>query len=226
MKKIVLSAVALTVLAVTSVKAQIKEGYILYDMKIEGLPPEQAAMIGDMETKVTFKNGKSLTEVNSMMFSQQASSDENGVVMLMEQMGNKMAIKQTKAEIEKEESKNKMADPKIEYINESKTVAGYECKKAIVTILDKDKKEIKTEMWYSDKFENPNKEGRGRGQGIMKGLKGVPLEYSSSMGAMKVKMVAKEISTDPVSDAKFVLSTDGYKLMTMDELKALQGGGK
>lgn len=224
MKKIILSAVALTVLSFTSIKAQIKEGYILYDMKIEGLPPEQVAMIGDMETKVTFKNGKSLVEVNSMMFSQQASADDEGVVMLMEQMGNKIAIKQTKAEIEKEEAKTKTPDPKIEYINETKMIAGYECKKAIVTIVDKDKKEVKTEIWYSEKFENPNKEGRGRGQNFMKGLKGAPLEYSSTMGAMKVKMIAKEVSTDPVSDSKFVLSTEGYKLMTMDELKAMQGG--
>ncbi len=221
-----LSTLALAVMSIGSLQAQIKEGYILYDMKIEGLPPEQAAMMGDMETKVTFKNGKSLTEVNSMMFSQQMAADDNGMTMLMEQMGNKIAVKQTKAEIEKEEAKmkDKSPDPKIEYINETKTIAGYECKKAIITVVDKDKKENKVEMWYSEKFDNPNKEGRGRGQNIMKGLKGVPFEYSSSMGTMKIKMVAKEVSTDPVADSKFVLSTDGYKMMTMDEIKAMQGG--
>ena len=85
-------------------------------------------------------------------------------------------------------------------------------------------KENKVEMWYCEKFENPNKEGRGRGQNIMKGLKGVPFEYSSSMGTMKIKMVAKEVSIDPVADSKFVLSTEGYKMMTMDEIKAMQGG--
>lgn len=226
MRNKLFSTLAVVTLSVVSLNAQIKEGFILYDMKMEGLPPEQAAMMGDMETKVTFKGGKSLTEVNSMMFSQQASSDENGVIMLMEQMGNKMAIKQTKAEIEKEEAKikDKNADPKIEYINETKTIAGYECKKAIVTSVDKDKKENKVEIWYSDKFENPNKEGRGRGQNVMKGLKGVPFEYSSAMGSMKINMVAKEVSVEPVPDSKFVLSTEGYKLMTMDELKAMQGG--
>ena len=41
---------------------------------------------------------------------------------------------------------------------------------------------------------------------------------------MKMKMVAKEVSTEPVSDAKFQLSTEGYKLMTMEELRAMQGG--
>jgi hypothetical protein len=141
-------------------------------------------------------------------------------------MGNKIAVKQTKEEMEKEEAKqkDKPADPKIEYVNETKMIAGYECKKAIVTTVGKDKKEEKTEMWYCDKFENPNKDGKGRGQSIMKGLKGVPFEYSGGQGGMKFKMVAKEVSVEPVPDSKFELSTEGYKMMTMEELKAMQGG--
>ena len=225
MKKL-FSTLAFISLSVVSLTAQNNEGFVLYDMKIEGLPPEQAAMVGDMENKVTFKNGKVLTEMTSMMFTNQTVIDENGMVMLMEQMGNKMAIKQTKDEMEKEaaKQKDKQADPKIEYINETKTIAGYECKKAIITIVGKDKKEEKMEVWYSEKFANPNKEGRGKGQGFMKGLKGMPFEYAGGQGGMKFKMTAKEVSVDPVSDSKFNLSTDGYKLMTMDELKALQGG--
>ncbi len=224
--KIKFLSLAVALMSVVSLNAQIKEGSVLYDMKIEGLPPEQAAMMGDMETKITFKNGKSLTEVNSMMFTQQMSADENGMVMLMEQMGNKIAVKQTKAEMEKEEAKakDKPADPKVEYFDDVKTIAGYECKKAIVTVVDKDKKENKVELWYSDKFENPNKEGKGKGQNVMKGIKGMPFEYSTTMGPMKIKMVAKEVSTDPVPDSKFVLSTDGYKMMTTEELKAMSGG--
>ncbi len=220
---ITLAAVAITAL---NLAAQTTEGYVLYDMKIEGLPPEQAAMMGDMETKVTFKGGKVLTEMTSMMFTNQTSVDDNGMVMLMEQMGNKIAVKMTKAEIEKEaaKAKEKSAEPKIEYLNETKTIAGYECKKAIVTLTGKDKKEEKMEVWYCEKFDNPNKEGRGKGQGFMKGLKGMPFEYAGGQGGMKFKMVAKEVSVDPVSDAKFALSIDGYKLMTMDELKAMQGG--
>ncbi len=227
MKKKLFTALSALVLSALSLNAQqIKEGYIVYDMKMEGLPPEQAAMMGDMELKSTFKNGKALTEMSSMMFTNQTAIDENGMIMLMEQMGNKIAIKQTKEEMDKAEAKtkDKPVDPKFEYTTETKTIAGYECKKVNVTTVSKDKKEEKTEMWVCDKFENPNKAGKGRGQNIMKGLNGVPLEYNGAQGPMKFKMVAKEVSIDPVSDSKFVLSTDGYKLMTMDELKAMQGG--
>lgn len=220
------STLAVVALSALSLNAQIKEGTITYAMTIEGLPPEQAAMMGDMETKVTFKDGKSLSELSSMMVTTQTLVDDKGMTMLMEQMGNKIAIKQTKEEIAKEEAKqkDKPADPKIEYTTETKTIAGYECKKAIITMVGKDKKEDKMEVWVSDKFENTNKEGKGRGQGFMKGLKGMPFEYSSAMGPMKVSVTAKSVTTDPIDNAVFNLSTDGYKLMTMDELKAMQGG--
>jgi len=224
MKKLI-TAVAILICGFAN--AQIKEGSITYAMTFEGLPAEQAAMLGDMETKVTFKNGKSLTEMTSMMFNNQTMVDEKGMTMLMEQMGNKFAVKQTKEEMEKEaaKAKDKPADPKIEYIDETKAIAGYDCKKAIVTVYGKDSKEEKVELWYCDKFDNPNKDGKGRGQMVMKGLKGVPFEYTTGgQGGMKIKMVAKEVSTSAVADSKFELSTEGYKMMTMEELKAMQGG--
>lgn len=226
MKKL-FSTIAVVALTALSLNAQIKEGYVLYDMKIEGMPADQAAMLGDMETKLYFKNGKVMSELTSMMFTQQMTVDEKGMTMLMEQMGNKIAVKQTKEEMDKEaaKSKDKTPDPKIEYFDETKSIAGYDCKKAVVTMVNpKDKKEEKMEMWYCEKFDNPNKDGKGKGQAMMKGLKGLPFEYSGGQGAMKFKMTAKEVSTDPVSDTKFELSTEGYKVMTMDELKAMQGG--
>jgi len=220
------STLAVVALSALSLNAQIKEGTITYAMTLEGLPPEQAAMIGDMENKVSFKSGKSLQEMSSMMFTNITLVDEKGMTMLMEQMGNKIAIKQTKEEIAKEEAKqkDKPADPKIEYTAETKMIAGYECKKAIVTTVSKDKKEEKMDVWYCDKFENNNKEGKGQGQGFMKDLKGMPFEFSGGQGGMKFKMIAKDVSTEPVADSKFELSTEGYKMMTMDELKAMRGG--
>jgi hypothetical protein len=223
MKNTFLSLVFI-LLASASINAQIKEGAIIYDMKIEGFPPEQLAMMGDMESKTTFKNGKSLVEVKSIMFNQQMASDENGMIMLMDQMGNKIAMIQTKAELDQlTQSNDKPSDPKIEYRNEKKSIAGYECKKAIVTIIDEDKVENKIEIWYSDAFENPNK-NQANGQNIINNIKGLPFEYSTTMGPMSIKMVAKEVSTAKVLDTVFNLSTEGYQIMTTEELKAMSGG--
>lgn len=223
MKKLFVTMAVVALSALTS-NAQVKEGYVLYDMKMEGVSAEEAAMFGDMETKIYFKNGVTLSETTSMMGSSQTLINDNGILMLQEQMGNKMAIKQTKEEMDKEAAKTKSPEPKIEYLADTKMIAGYECKKAIVTMAGKDKKEEKMEIWYNDKFENFNKEGKGRGQGGLKGLKGMPFEYNMSFGPMKMKMTVKEVSLEPVADSKFNLSTEGYKIMTMDELKAMQGG--
>lgn len=221
MRKVFLSVIAFVSFA--SLQAQIKEGSITYDMKIEGLPAEQAAMMGNMETKVSFKNDKSLTEMTSLMFTQTIVATPNGMTMLMDQMGNKIAVKQTKAEMDQaaEEAKKEASEPKITYSNEVKKIAGYDCKKATITLIDKDKKENVVDVWYSDKFDNPNKGNAG--QDITKGIKGLPFEFSSNMGPMSIKMTAKSVSTASIPDAKFEVSTEGYKIMSADDLKAMGG---
>lgn len=223
MKKIGLTIAALA-LTVLSVNAQIKEGTIIYDMRIEGLPPEAAAMMDGMETTITFKGNKSLTETTSMMFNNQVLVDDNGMLMLMDQMGNKFAVKQTNEEIKKEQeaTKNKL-ESKIIYLDETKTIAGYECKKAIVTMTNKDHKEEQTEVWYCDKFENLNKNSKIQEQGPLKGLNGVPFEYAFNRGGMKMYMLVKQVTTGPVDDSKFKLSMDGYKQVTAEQLKAMRG---
>ena len=223
MKKLI-TAVAILVCGFTN--AQIKEGSITYVMNIEGLPPEQAAMMGDMETKVYFKDNKSLTEMNSMMMNSKGLTDENGSLFIMDQMGNKSFIRTSKAELDKNAEVNKDKEPKIEYVDETKTIAGYECKKANVTIFTQKGEEFKTEVWYCEKIAYIKQGGGRRGGEMFKGLKGVPMEYMIPQGPMKIKMLAKEVSTEAVPDSKFVLTTEGYTEMKMEDLKKQQGGGK
>lgn len=223
MKKLI-TAVAILVCGFAN--AQIKEGSITYVMNIEGLPPEQAAMMGDMETKVYFKDNKSLTEMNSMMMNSKGLTDENGSLFLMDQMGNKTFIRTSKAELDKNAEVNKDKEPKIEYVDETKTIAGYECKKANVTIYTQKGEEFKTELWYCEKIAYIKQGGGRRGGEMFKGLKGVPMEYMIPQGPMKIKMLAKEVSTEAVPDSKFVLTTEGYTEMKMEDLKKQQGGGK
>jgi GLPGLI family protein len=222
MKKLI-TAVAILISAFTYAQ---KEGSVTYVMTVEGLPPEQAAMMGDMETKVFFKDKKTYTEMNSMMYSYKILNDDNGQLFVVDQMGNKYYTKTTKAELDKMAEEKKDKDPKIEYTNDTKTIAGYECKKAIVTNTGKDG-ETKTDVWYSEKVPYVSQGGGGRRGGEMfKGLKGMPLEFSVKQGPMNIKMSAKEISFDAVPDSKFVVSTEGYTEKKMEDLKKENGGGK
>lgn len=220
MKKLI-TAVAIMLAAFTN--AQVKEGSITYAVTIEGMPPEQAAMMGDMENKLTFKDKKVLQEMNSMMYSYKISVDESGMLMLMESMGNKTYTKWSKADLDKQKEGKK--DPKIEYTNDTKTIAGYECKKAIITNEGKDG-ETKTDVWYTEKIPYVAAGGGRRGGGDFSGIKGALMEFSVNQGPMKVKMTATNVSLDKVSDSIFALSTDGYTEMKPDDLKRMQGGGK
>jgi len=223
--KKILTAVAILTATLTYAQDN-KEGSVTYVTTMERLAPEQAAIMGDMETIVSFKNGKSLTEINSMMYTGKILNDENGMLALAEAMGNKTYVKMTKEEMEKKaaerKEKEKTADPKIEYTDETKSIAGYDCKKAIVTMTTQKDGETKTDVWYTDKIPYISAGGRGKGGEMFPGLKGMPLEYSFSQGAMKMKMVAKSVSFDKLPDSKFVLSTEGYT-----ESKGFpgQGGG-
>lgn len=215
MKKLI-TAVAIFCCAFTYAQ---KEGSVTYVMTMEGLPPEQAAMMGDMETKVFFKDNKTYTEMNSMMYSYKILNDDNGQLFLMDQMGNKFFTRTSKAELDKNAEVAKDKEPKIEYINETKTIAGYECKRAIVTSQGKEG-EVKTDVWYSEKVPYVSQGGGRKGGEMFKGLKGMPMEFAVKQGPMNIKMSAKEVSFDKVPDSKFVVTTEGYTEKKMEDVKA------
>ena len=218
MKKLFLTVVAIA--GMFAAEAQITEGSITYTVAVDGVPPEQASMMKGMELNMMFKNKKSRAEFSMSMMTSTTVTDDNGSLMLMEMMGQKTFTKMTKADIEKESKKT--PDPKITYTEEKKTIAGYECKKAIIEIKDQKGETQKLNVWYTEKLPY---NGGGR-MNQFKGLKGAPLEFESNQGPYKMKMTATKVSTAPVADSEFVLSTEGYTEMKMDDLKKMQGGGK
>lgn len=205
------------------------EGTAVYNMNIEGLPPEQASMMGDMSMKVIWKGNKVYTEQSSMMYEMKSVSDENGTLILMDQMGNKFYIKVDPNDPKLQEKDKDIPDYTVEYTNETKKIAGYDCKKAIVKSKTKDGKDLVIDIWYTDKIPNfyeKQKYGTKRNQGAkyLKEIKGMPLEYSIPQGQMTVRMTAKEVNFNPVSDDIFKLSTEGYQQMDPEKMK--RGGGQ
>jgi GLPGLI family protein len=222
MKKIILSA-ALAFMAIGSTVAQVKEGSITYEVNVDGLPPEQAAMLSGMEMKAFFKTGKSRMELSSAFFNQISVNDGKKTTVLMDQMGQKFYYEITEEEAKKQESKGK--DPVIEYKDETKKIAGYDCKKALIKNKDEKGEETVTTVWYTEQLPYTN-QGSGRtGKSMFKGLKGAPLEFEVTQGPLKMKFTATEVSKAAVPDSKFVANTDGYVKKSLDDLKKPAGGG-
>jgi GLPGLI family protein len=216
MKKILLTVVAIA--SMFAAQAQIKEGSVTYSITVEGMPPEQAAMMKGMELNMAFKDKKSRVEFTSPMMTSTTVSSDDGSLTLMDGMGMKSFTKLSKADMEKESKKT--PEPKITYTEEKKTIANYDCKKAIVEVKDQKGETQKLNVWYCEKLPN---NGGGR-MGQFKGLKGAPLEFETNQGGMKMKMTATKVSTSPLADSQFILSTEGYTEMKMEDLQKMRGG--
>lgn len=91
------------------------------------------------------------------------------------------------------------------YTNETKTIAGHPCKKAIGTLKDGGT----IEVYYSTDLQ-PHAPGY---EYMFKDLPGLPLEYRVTSGKIAVKYVASSVQVGPVSASKFDKPKAGYKIL-------------
>ncbi|MCC6372761.1 MAG: hypothetical protein IT236_17285 [Bacteroidia bacterium] len=211
MKKILFSAALLLSAAFVNAQEGFASFTIKMNMKMEGLPAEYAAY-GEQE-------------ISSMMFTTVSFTDGNKHTSLTEAMGNKTGFVTTKEEMEKIDKKDKTEPkPKIEYTSEKKTIAGYECTKAIVTTIDKEKKEAKVNVWFTEKIKlDPALTKQNKGMFDLGEIKGTPLEIEIKQNAdgteIKVIITTTEVLTSPIADSFFVPNTEGYTMTTYGEWK-------
>lgn len=216
MKKTLLLAFAL--FATTSLFAQtkVKEGTAKYkiDYDLDAEAQEMKAML-PTDLTIYFKGDKYAAETSGGMMDQKAVTDmkTQETTILMDMMGNKVAMKITKEDIEKE--KNKGKKPKVEITSDTKDIAGFKCTKAIV----KSDEGTNVEIWFTKDIavNNAFKEGYD-------GIDGLMMEYSVPQKMFTMKMTCTEVKPGTVDDKIFEIPSD-YKLMTKDELMKMSGGG-
>jgi len=133
-------------------------------------------------------------------------------------MGQKYAIKQTSAEIEKEMAQSGI--PTVEESGETKVIAGYTCKKAVITVNDDGLKSA-YEVYYSGElgskmanFDNP----------WYKDIDGVMLEFILKNREINMKFTATSVEKKSLPAKDFEIPSD-YTPTTQDELKSKFGGG-
>lgn len=222
MKKLIL-AICIALLSTVTLSAQIFEGIVVYTISFEnsGLPPEAIAMLKGAESTVYIKADKRRIDMNTAMQSTITVVDGKAktVTTAMDIMGQKYLIKMNQNDLNKEKAEAPVTS--IKYLDETKVIAGYKCKKAEVTMKMKEGKEQTFIVFYTDQI--PTSETKN----VFEGLKGMPLEYSIAQGGINMTFSTKSIEKVAVPDSKFELAKDGYKETTMEELqKAMMGGGK
>lgn len=197
--------------------AQTKSGYIKFKMSYaeSGLSNEELAMMPE-ETEMWF-NGDLMKLRMPMGMGMQSDVLilKEKVVLLMDLMGNKLAMETSKNEVEQSNANARKVSLKL-IDGEHKSIAGYDCHKAIISSPG----EKDVIVWYSDKFQS-----NGSWYFQMPGLRGFPLEFSMKTAEMSVRMSALEVKMEPVEEAVFRVSSD-YKVMSQSDLMKMMGGSK
>ncbi len=235
MKKLILTFFSLCLLV--NISTAQDQGYI--KMEITDVETDNAEMAGYLEmmkgteTEYFYTEEKSLVKANMMggmvEVTTIVTNEDESMMMLMNAMGNKMQIESTKAEREMAEAKAQTETPDIDVVydeNVTKTIMGYECIKAVVTVGNPGSEESMT----MDMFVAPElKMSAKMIQGLDKAeIKGFPLQYiMDAGGVMKLTVTATEIE-DTVDISAFEVNTKGYKKMTFEEFQetmSAMGGG-
>jgi len=216
------SKIALSALAVFffgQLSAQSFEGEIHYTISWENLPEEMASMEAMLpkEATGTVKGHMYKFEQPQPMGGKQITIMDNEAesgVLLMDMMGQKKAVVLDK------EQRDKMnpnpEDPEFQYMDETKEIAGYDCKKALMT-MNSGEQEVTLEIFYTDEIDNV-------GLNQFEGLKGFPLQYSTSMGNFIMTLTADKVEEKKVSEEAFAVP-DGYEHISLEELQKSMGGG-
>lgn len=213
--KHLLTLSALFLALLFSAQAQTNEGSITYSLQVDGLDESVKAMMQNMTMKMTFKDKKSRVDMDMGMIKNTTINTGDKTYSLMDYMGTKFKIPMTDDDIKAK--KLKESDYDIEYTKDTKQIAGYTCKKALVKTKDK---QLFT-MWYTDAiFPNASQQTPySKFQG------GCPLEFDMAQDGMKMKVSAIKVDTGSVNDSVFAIPDD-YQEVTMDQLMQMMGGLK
>jgi hypothetical protein len=195
--------------------AQPQEGSISYRIDIDGLDAQTKSMMQNMMMTMTFKEKKSRVDMDMGMVKNTTITNGDNTYSLMDYMGSKFKIPMSKEDVKSK--KMNEADYDIEYTKDTKQIAGYTCKKAIIKTKDKNVFNI----WYSDAlFPNASEQTQ-----YTKFKGGCPLEFDMAQNGMKMKLTATKVELGNVSDKVFDIP-DGYQEVTFEQLMQMMGGMK
>ncbi len=196
----------------------ISEGTIFYDINIQTgttLPQKGDAQDGASKT-VYLKGNSSRTDQVTFLGNETNIHDAKtgNAVILKEFSGQKLMITLTK---ENWVAKNKNSnDIKFELTNETKTVAGFNTKKAIAKMGNG-----KTfTVYYAPDLQVANKDY----DPTFANLPGLAMEYEIESGQMKFKYTVSKISFEPVLVSRFDFPKSGYRVMTYEENQQIRKG--
>jgi GLPGLI family protein len=189
----------------------LSEGTIVYTISIQtgNSKPQMADALDGATTTVYLKGGLSRTDMVSSLGNESTiyNSQTGEAVILKEYSSQKLMITLTKNDWE---TKNKNYEGVSFTIGtETKTIAGFNCKKATAKLEDGST----IIVYYTPDLTVINKEY----DQTFKNLPGLAMQYEFQSGTLKFKYVVTKLDFDPVPLAKFDFPRSGYRVITYDD---------
>ncbi|MBK7375208.1 MAG: DUF4412 domain-containing protein [Chitinophagaceae bacterium] len=173
-------------------------------------------MLNTATNTVYLKGNNSRTDMVSALGKEITifNSKSESAVILKEFSGQKLMITLSK---ENWRSKNKMnSSVKFELTGETKTIGGYNTRKAVANTADG-----KTFMiYYTPDILPANRDY----DATFTNLPGLPVQYEIESGKTKFRYTLSKIAYEPVLVSQFDFPTSGYRIMTYEENQQLKKG--
>ena len=199
---------------------KLTEATISYDIVINtsNATPQAADMLDGATSVIYLKGNSSRSEMLSSLGTQATIIEgKTGDVTILKDYGEqKYMIKMTPANWK--ESNKKYEGVTFSYVDEYKTIAGYNCQKAIGKLPDN----TTFTVYFTKDLEPVNKDF----QYLNKNLQGLAMQYEASIGKLMVTYTVSGINFNPVPQSKFDLPKSGYRVMTYEESKGAASGGR
>lgn len=203
-----------------SLKAQLTEGHFTYTIDASSENPDMQMVTGMMQGStldIHFKDKitRSEMKMGSMMNIVTVSNENSGeILLLMSGMIGKNAILMTTEEVEAlSEGKPEM---NVELLDETKTIEGYLCKKAVLS----DENGGESIFWYTEEIEI-SKVGQTY---LNKEVPGFPMQYDLNNNGLKMTMTVSKFEKKLDKNIKSLFDMnipEGYKTLTLEELEKM-----
>lgn len=189
----------------------INEGILVYNISIQtgSTEPKMADMLDGATTTIYLKGSQTKSEMLSGLGKESTIYDSRtgtGVI-LKDYSGQKLMITLDKTDWEKKNRKYEGITYAIS--EETVSIAGYDCKKAVATL--KDGNSFTVYFAPNIKVSNLNYDNP------FKNLPGLAIQYEWKSGAMMFKYTLAKISNETISSSRFEIPKSGYRVLTFEE---------
>jgi len=190
---------------------RITEATITYDIVINtsNTAPQAVDLLDGATSVIYLKGNSSRSEMISSLGTQSTIIEgKTGKVTILKDYGEqKYMISMTP---ENWKASNKRYEGVVfTYLNEFKTIQGYNCQKATGRLTDS----TSFTVFFTKDLIPVNKDF----QYLNKNLPGLAMQYEASLGKLKVTYTVSNINFNLVPAAKFDLPKSGYRIMSYEE---------